>query len=167
MKLENVTHTLAFLFSKEDINLAMKKRGFGEGKWNGLGGKIEKKEESIDCIAREVKDESTLIIPKHLFKHLGFIDFYFDDKPEFNQRVDIYRVDDFPGEPKETEEMTKLQPFKIEEIPYKEMWVGDDKWLPYVINNKFLLGEMHFINGGKELVSWVNHYSEIEKIKLK
>jgi hypothetical protein len=34
--------TLVFVFNeKNQILLAMKKRGFGEGKWNGAGGKLE------------------------------------------------------------------------------------------------------------------------------
>jgi 8-oxo-dGTP pyrophosphatase MutT (NUDIX family) len=34
--------TLVFVFNPAgDILLAMKKRGFGEGKWNGAGGKVE------------------------------------------------------------------------------------------------------------------------------
>jgi len=33
--------TLCLLRRNEEILLAMKKRGFGEGKYNGVGGKIE------------------------------------------------------------------------------------------------------------------------------
>lgn len=34
--------TLVFVFNKQkQILLAMKKRGFGVGKWNGAGGKVE------------------------------------------------------------------------------------------------------------------------------
>ena len=33
--------TLLFLRRDGQILLAMKKRGFGEGKWNGVGGKVE------------------------------------------------------------------------------------------------------------------------------
>ncbi len=40
-------YTLAFLLDPEDSSkmlLGMKKRGLGEGKWNGFGGKVEKGE---------------------------------------------------------------------------------------------------------------------------
>lgn len=35
-------NTLVFVFNPQNqVLLAMKKRGFGEGKWNGSGGKVE------------------------------------------------------------------------------------------------------------------------------
>lgn len=33
--------TLCILFDKDRVLLAMKKRGFGVGKWNGAGGKLK------------------------------------------------------------------------------------------------------------------------------
>ncbi len=33
--------TLCFLLKGDEILLALKKRRFGTGKWNGVGGKIE------------------------------------------------------------------------------------------------------------------------------
>ena len=36
--------TLCFLLRKDEILLAKKKYGFGVGKWNGVGGKVEKGE---------------------------------------------------------------------------------------------------------------------------
>lgn len=34
-------YSLVFLRSETEILLGLKKRGFGKGKWNGFGGKIE------------------------------------------------------------------------------------------------------------------------------
>ena len=146
--------TLAVLFRGDKILLAMKKRKFGAGKWNGYGGKLDENESPIDGIVREIKEESGLEVAKEDCKELGFMDFYFDDKPEFDQRVIIYRVDNFVSEPQETEEMMPKW-FDISEIPYDEMWVGDDQWLPYVITGKKFKGEIHFSNGGEKLVSCV------------
>ncbi len=148
------TLTLALLFRDDKILLAMKKRKFGVGKWNGYGGKLEESEEPIDGILREIKEESNLIIEKDLCKEIGMMDFYFDDKEEWDQRVIIYRIDDFVGEPEETEEMMPKW-FLLNEIPYKEMWKGDDKWIPYVIANKKFKGEVHFSESGEKLVSCV------------
>lgn len=36
--------TLAMVRKTNAILLGLKKRGFGEGKWNGFGGKVEKDE---------------------------------------------------------------------------------------------------------------------------
>jgi hypothetical protein len=38
--------TLLFLIKDQKILLAMKKRGFGKGRWNGVGGKPEKTRQS-------------------------------------------------------------------------------------------------------------------------
>ena len=148
------TLTLALLFRDDKILLAMKKRKFGVGKWNGYGGKLEEGETPIDGIVREVKEESNLDIPQELCKELGHMDFYFDDKAEWDQRVIIYRVDDFVGEPEETEEMMPKW-FQISEIPWDEMWKGDDQWISYVIENKNFSGTVHFSESGEKLVSCV------------
>lgn len=36
--------SLVFVRKPREILLGMKKRGFGEGKWNGFGGKVEPNE---------------------------------------------------------------------------------------------------------------------------
>lgn len=38
---EHMECTLLFLKKNRQLLLAMKKRGFGAGKWNGVGGKLE------------------------------------------------------------------------------------------------------------------------------
>lgn len=143
--------TLAFLFRDNKILLAMKKRRFGEGKWNGYGGKLDEGESPIDGIVREIKEEGNLDVPKDAFREMGYIDFYFDDKTEWNQKVMIYRVDDFAGEPEETEEMLPKF-FDISEIPWKDMWKGDDQWIPLIIENKKIKGEVHFSENGDKLI---------------
>lgn len=42
--------TLCYLLKDDQVLLAMKKRGFGEGKWNGPGGKVEKGETGDDFV---------------------------------------------------------------------------------------------------------------------
>ena len=49
--------TLCFLTNNDKILLAMKKRGFGVGKWNGVGGKIKKEESIEQAVQRETKEE--------------------------------------------------------------------------------------------------------------
>ncbi len=156
--------TLAFLFRDGKILLAKKKRSFGVGKWNGYGGKLDEGETPLQAIVREVKEESNLIVPESSFVELGFIDFYFDDKPEWDQRVVIYKVDDFSGEPEETEEMMPTW-FNINEIPWNEMWKGDDQWIPFVIEGKKVKGEIHFTDNGEALVSCVLEYGNESRTK--
>lgn len=40
------------------VLLGMKKRGFGKGKWNGFGGKVEQGETMVESAVRELKEEA-------------------------------------------------------------------------------------------------------------
>ena len=51
--------TLCFLVKGDRILLAMKKRGFGEGKWNGVGGKVNEGESVGHAALREMDQAIT------------------------------------------------------------------------------------------------------------
>ena len=149
------TYTLGFLFRNGKIILAAKKRKIGVGKINGYGGRVEEGEDRVACLVREIVEECGVIVEKENCKELGYIDFHFEDKPDFNQRVYIYRIHEFFGDPKETEEMGPPEEFEVNEIPYDRMMVGDEKFVPLVVQNKKFKGEVHFSAGGEKLVSCV------------
>lgn len=142
--------TLSLLFKDNQILLAMKKRGFGEGKWNGYGGKVEEGETTEEAAIREIKEEGNVTVEKEDLESFGVIDFYFSDKPEYNQKVHIFKVTKWVGEPEETEEM-KPEWFSFDNIPYEKMWKGDDQWISKVINGEKVFGEIHFDEEGKKL----------------
>ena len=143
--------TLVLFRRQGEILLAMKKRGFGMGKWNGYGGKLHEGESLEHAAIREVKEESGIQIVESDLKRIGVLDFYFTDKEEWNQRVHVYMVENFTGEPIETEEM-KPKWFKDTEITYPEMWAGDDAWFTYLIRYEKFVGEIHFSEEGKKVV---------------
>lgn len=143
--------TLVFLIKKEgrdikEICLAIKKRGFGVGKWNGIGGKQETNETIEETAKRETKEEIFVDI-KDIIK-VGELEFYFIDKPEFNQKVHVYLTEKWIGEPKESEEM-KPAWFKVEAIPFNTMWVDDPLWLPLVLSGKKIKGKFSFGDNNK------------------
>lgn len=143
-KLRDVT--LVFLIKSKDsriaeICLAMKKRGFGAGRWNGVGGKVEGNESIIDAAKREEKEEIGVDI-KYL-KKIGELSFYFSHNPEWNQKVSIFFSDDWRGEPIESEEM-RPQWFEVESIPFSEMWPDDKFWLPKVVDGNLIKGSFTF-----------------------
>ena len=146
--------TLGFLFKEGKIILAKKKRKIGVGKWNGYGGKVEEGEDMVASLVREFKEESDLDIDANACIPLGYMDFHFQDTDSSPLRAYVYRIDDFDGHPKETEEMGEPKEFKLDEIPYDEMMVGDDKFMPYVVNSKSFTGEIYFSNNGDELKSF-------------
>lgn len=125
--------TLVFLRRGNEILLAMKKRGFGEGKWNGAGGKVENGETPLQAAVREAQEEIG-VTPRNL-QQVGEIDFYLKEDPGFNHYAHIYMATDWSGDPQETEEM-RPKWFNLADIPYGKMW-GDDKyWLPDALAGK-------------------------------
>jgi 8-oxo-dGTP diphosphatase/2-hydroxy-dATP diphosphatase len=130
--------TLCFLITTEaagelKVCLAMKKRGFGEGLWNGLGGKILPGENDKLTVFRESFEEARVHLADA--RKVALLHFYFPDDPakkDWNQDVHVYLADKWKGVPQETEEM-KPQWFAIEDVPFDKMWADDPLWLPKVL----------------------------------
>jgi 8-oxo-dGTP diphosphatase len=162
-------YTLGFLFRNGKIILAKKKRKIGVDKWNGYGGRMEEGEEKLECLVREIREECGAIVEKGDCKELGEMEFYFEGKSELDNRVFIYRVDKFSGEPKETkEEMGEPKEFSMDEIPYSEMMVGDDKFMPLFLEGKKFKGKIHFSENGEELIeSVVNEVVDEKRNEMK
>ena len=136
--------TLCLLIRDGKILLAMKKRGFGVGKWNGVGGKVEKGEEIIDAVVRETKEEIGVLALNP--EKVGVMHFVFPYKPEWDQDVHLFLVKDWQGEPEESEEMIP-QWFSFSEIPYEKMWDDDKFWLPRVLRGEKLEADFIFKEG--------------------
>ncbi|MDD4785472.1 MAG: 8-oxo-dGTP diphosphatase [Candidatus Shapirobacteria bacterium] len=139
--------TLLFLIKDNQILLAMKKRGFGQGRWNGAGGKPKEGETIIETAIRETQEEIG-VTPKNI-SQVATLDFYFQNKPEWNQQVLVFTSNDWEGETSESEEM-KPQWFEIDKIPFESMWPDDPFWLPLILKNKKIKAEFTF--GDKDII---------------
>ncbi|MBU4284950.1 8-oxo-dGTP diphosphatase [Patescibacteria group bacterium] len=129
-----------------EILLAMKKRGFGQGRWNGVGGKtdIEKGETVFDSAIREAEEEIGVKIKNP--EKAAIIDFYFPEQPKeknWDQQVHLFLVKEWEGEPIESEEMLPKW-FEIGKIPFDEMWDDDRYWLPHILEGKKLKAKFSF-----------------------
>lgn len=122
--------TLLFLRREGQILLAMKKRGFGINKWNGVGGKLDEGETREQAAVRECQEEIG-VTPKNM-QLAGEIDF--TDLPDVHHYCHVYTTAEWEGEPAETEEM-RPEWFNIEDIPYKSMWPDDELWLPTLLKD--------------------------------
>lgn len=136
--------TLCYLRKDNSILLAMKKRGFGVGKWNGIGGKQDPSESIEDTMVRETQEEVG-VTPK-TFQKSAVLTFYFEGLPEdknWNQVVHVYLCTAWDGEIQETEEMAP-QWFNTEKLPYEQMWEPDKQWIPKVLKGEIIIGEFLF-----------------------
>jgi 8-oxo-dGTP diphosphatase/2-hydroxy-dATP diphosphatase len=141
--------TLLFLIRKSidggvDICLAMKKRGFGAGRFNGVGGKVEDNETIEDAVKREAEEEVGVSVGEVV--KCAELTFVFPHEPSFDQVVHVYTTEEFEGEPSETEEMSPSW-LSTSYIPYDDMWPDDIFWLPLVLEGKKVKGQFVFGEG--------------------
>lgn len=139
----DIRRTLLLLRSGDQFLIALKKRGFGAGKWNGVGGKIEHGETVEQALVRETIEEIG-VTPKS-WQPVAELDFIQDadtDDP-WHMYVYAYLCDDWDGEPVESEEMMPKW-FHVEDMPYGDMWDDDKFWLPHVIDGKKVVASFTF-----------------------
>jgi mutator protein MutT len=144
--------TLLFLIKKKGneishVCLARKKRSFGMGRWNGVGGKLLPGESVEKGLIREAEEEIG-IIAKSLSK-IAELNFTFSHKSEWNQITHVYFCENWENEPEESEEMNPKW-FSIENLPFGEMWPDDIFWLPKVIKGELIKG--NFIFGNNDVI---------------
>ena len=130
--------TLVVVTDYDKILLGMKKTGFGKGRWNGFGGKIETGETILQAAHRELQEEvgiqATAIEERGIITFKGITTF--DDSQATDiLEVHIFSCTEFNGEPKETEEM-KPQWYHWKDIPYSDMWPDDRYWLPIFLEGR-------------------------------
>jgi ADP-ribose pyrophosphatase YjhB (NUDIX family) len=129
--------TLLFLRREDEILLAMKKRGFGVGKWNGTGGKVNPGETVHAASIRECQEEIGVI--PHTPVLVGRLTFLDASNPDFRHDAYLFVATEWQGEPHETEEM-RPQWFNINDIPFEDMWIDDQIWMPLLLTNKKFTG---------------------------
>ncbi len=135
--------TLCLLHTDTHVLLGMKKRGFGAGRWNGFGGKVEAGETIEEGARREMREEAGIEIP--ILEKAGLMDFEFQGNPEILE-VHIFRARGHVGEPTESEEMLPKW-FHQDEIPFSEMWPDDPHWIPLFFAEKKFQGKILFGEG--------------------
>lgn len=132
--------TLCIPVKEGKVLLGMKKRGFGVGRWNGFGGKVEATETIEQGAWRELYEEAG--IQSGVLKKLGILDFSFQDDEKVLE-VHIFKLSDFAGEPVETEEM-RPQWFSCNDIPCAQMWPDDHYWFPLFLRDALFKGSFLF-----------------------
>lgn len=144
------TTTLVYLLrdnnGQRQLCLAMKKRGFGTGRWNGAGGKADPGETPEQAAARELMEE--LGVQARQLQHAAVLRFTFAEKPEWNQQVHAYLCTAWDGEPAESEEM-RPQWWPADALPYADMWPSDAEWLRHVLAGEYVRGDIRLRVDGR------------------
>jgi 8-oxo-dGTP diphosphatase len=136
--------TLMFVVKEGRILLIEKKRGHGQGKVNGPGGKIDPGESPLDGAVRETEEELCISVKNP--RKAAELWFEMSDYPRL--RCHVFLAEEFDGVPTETPEAVPLW-VPLDEIPYERMWEDDQHWLPQVLAGQKLIGK--FVFEGEEM----------------
>lgn len=115
-----------------EVLLGLKKTGFGEGKWVGLGGHVELGEKPVAAAVREVAEESGLVVPADALQHMASIEFRFPSRPSWDQTAEVFVTSVFQGEATESDEVAPRW-FAEDALPLALMWDDARYWLPRVL----------------------------------
>ncbi|KAF8156826.1 NUDIX hydrolase domain-like protein [Crassisporium funariophilum] len=160
-------YTNAFIVQNGRLLLGMKKRGFGKGKYNGFGGKVDPGETSLQAAKRELEEEAGITAP---LEHAGSL-LFMTEGAEWAFQIEIYRAESYEGAVTETDEMKpewfSLPPppapnepaeaFRQDEdedsdaapIPFEKMWDQDYIWLPLLISERKFVARADFTKDGE------------------
>lgn len=144
--------TLCFLVQGDKVLLAMKKRGFGVGKWNGTGGKILDGEMPAHAAIREAHEEIGVDIEERDLVPRGKLIFSFKDHPDWDHPCHVFVTEKWVGDPHETEEM-RPRWFPQNALPFNEMWADDPYWLSPVLGGNTIDGAFLFDKDGAVVIS--------------
>jgi len=138
--------TLCYIKSNNQtlmIHRIKKQNDMHEGKWNGLGGKVDPGESPEECVIREIEEESGLKINNPVLK--GFLTF-----PKFSKNVDwyvfVYEAHEFTGQLIDSNE-GKLKWINNSELVNLNLWEGDKYFFKWMNENKFFSAKFNYKNG--------------------
>lgn len=125
------------------LHRVKKKEDIHEGKWNGLGGKLEPGESPEECVVREIREEAGLRIKKPRLK--GFLTF-----PEFAKGEDwyvfVFTASDFTGRLIDSPE-GDLRWVPDRDLLKLNLWDGDRFFLPLLRRRGQFSGKFRYHGG--------------------
>jgi 8-oxo-dGTP diphosphatase len=147
---------ICYIFRESDRKFLLihKAKGrFGEGFWNGPGGKIEPGENATQAARREVLEETGLVV--HDLKIVGNLKFFFGEgkkKPDWT--AVIFRTNRYEGKLSRGGEEGSLRWFDEKKLPIGRMWEDDRYWLPLLVQGTSFEGTFCFTADSKKIVSY-------------
>lgn len=149
--------TLGYILSPDEKQVLMIHRNkrpddIHFGKYNGLGGKLAPDENVLDCMRREILEESGLIVDHLILR--GTISW-----PGFGKNNEawfgfIFRIDRWHGEIQTENHEGTLEWVPVDSLLTLPMWPSDRNFLSMVFDNnpRPFYGCMPFCQG--KMVSW-------------
>lgn len=101
-EVESSTLIILTNVNERKLLLGKKLRGFGTGKYNGFGGRLERGETPAQCAKRELMEEANLSIELDEFVtgSVGRLSFTFQDREQIEMLVHLFHINvNFDGAP--------------------------------------------------------------------
>jgi len=132
---------VGYYLKGDQVLLGLRKEtewGIGKDLLAGIGGKVGdlpglEDETEDEAFIRESQEEINVTPLK--FRGIGYATFLFPAKPKWNQRVRIYLVDAWEGEPTETESI-RPEWHDINQLPFDQMWDDAHYYLAQALAGK-------------------------------
>ena len=162
MRYQPIVGSLGYILSKDRKQVLMVHRLYKKGddhlgKYNGLGGKMEKHEDAACCMIREIHEESGLkVVSMQLRGTINWTNF---GKNGEDWLGFIFLINEYEGTPFSQSQEGPLEWIPMEKLSSLPMWEGDRFFLPLVFDNDSRLfhGFMPYENDQPK--SW--HYTRI------
>jgi len=125
------------------IHRVKKANDVHQGKWNGLGGKLEPGESPEECVIREVREESGLIIHNPVLKGILTFPLFANDEDWY---AFVFVATQFEGILVDSNEgeLAWIDDDKLLSLP---LWEGDLMFLPYLDEEGFFSGKFVYKDG--------------------
>lgn len=131
---------VGFAVRGDEVLLMHRIKGLGQGLVSGIGGKVGDEEafahETPDqALVREFQEE--IGITPTRYRKVGRVRFIWTTKPKWSMDVAIYLIDEWHGEPIETD-VAKPIWHKINDLPTQNMWEDNLYWVPRILDGEYV-----------------------------
>ena len=129
------------------LHRTKKKKDVNKDKWIGVGGHAEGNETPQECLIREVKEETGLLLTSYKFR--GLITFISDEYEA--EMMCLFTADGYTGELITCDE-GELEWVKKSDVPQLPTWEGDAQFLKLLLEDEKRFFAMKLRYDGERLV---------------
>jgi len=119
--------TVCFVVSDGKVLLAEIEYPDGKRLWNGIGGVVDTGETPQRAVVREISEETKLVVNESDVKEMKVVNID-------NLELHIFVTSKWSGELQVLDPTLKqLKWFEFDSVPYSQMHIGNEKWLPRIL----------------------------------